>query len=90
MARGVNRMDAQDKELKRFGKSINQSGSVDNKPLSLKEQLKQMDTKPNVVEEEIPEWMNDNFHVKARNVVGVMKDVRERMIKENNEKNKKG
>jgi len=48
MARGVNRMDAQDKELKRFGKSINQSGSVDNKPLSLKEQLKQMDTKPNV------------------------------------------
>lgn len=46
MAKGTDRQTAQDRTLNMFRRTIQSSGSFENKPLSLAEQLAQLDNQP--------------------------------------------
>ena len=48
MAKGTDRMSAQDRTLNQFRNTLRSSGSFDNKPLTLAEQFAQMDSTPTV------------------------------------------
>jgi hypothetical protein len=63
MARKVDRMSVQDKQLGSFRRTLLQSGSISTKELSLKEQLNEAKkVAPNVTTEELEMALDNQFH----------------------------
>jgi hypothetical protein len=67
----TDRMSAQDKVLNQFKHALGSSGSVDNKPLTLAEQIAQADDKPTVKRvvdggSDLDKLMNNNQLVSFR------------------------
>ena len=70
MGRSTCRQDAQDKTLAGFRNTLRGSGSFDNKPLTLAEQLAQVDNQPTIKrasdDSEIEKRYNDPVYSEVR------------------------